>query len=466
MAASSSSSLSESSSSSAHRDRKRPRRNRKDKDKDSLKIRKKSRSRTKRRRSRHSSSDSYSSSSSSEDYSSSDSEREAVSSSKRHIHKDRGTKEKKDKEKGKSHRQKRHKNKIKEKQQVESSGPVQLSKFLGRDKDDGVRRSAVSGKKILLKLDKTKEDKEAETSSCSSIPCFYISAATSVGSELICEELPVEMCALSIASDGKRCVLESRPTEEGNIEVECQTSEAFASNKMLQEYIETDECVGACGVDRQSLGLSSDALVDSKFIAKLCSHHCYNNCPNIIDLYSTVASAEGLSLRKMCASQKTRPRRGMSQSASLSSGAAAPVVSSGTTDANPLGSDPVTGADPPASNDPVTDAASPASNDPVTDAASPAGNDPVTDAASPAGNDPVTDAAAPTGNDPVTDAAAPTGNDPVTDADPPASNDPVTDAASPAGNDPVTDAASPSGNDPVTDAVSPAGNDPVSPSQY
>lgn len=44
-----------------------------------------------------------------------------------------------------------------------SSSPVQLSKLLGRDKDDGVRRSAVSGKKILLKLDKSKEDKKAET---------------------------------------------------------------------------------------------------------------------------------------------------------------------------------------------------------------------------------------------------------------------------------------------------------------
>ncbi|KAJ1380879.1 NKAP family protein [Sesbania bispinosa] len=38
-----------------------------------------------------------------------------------------------------------------------------LDQFLGRDKDDGVRRSAVSGKKILLKLEKTKEDKEAES---------------------------------------------------------------------------------------------------------------------------------------------------------------------------------------------------------------------------------------------------------------------------------------------------------------
>ncbi|PPD97365.1 hypothetical protein GOBAR_DD05578 [Gossypium barbadense] len=44
-----------------------------------------------------------------------------------------------------------------------SSSPVQLSKFLGRDKDEGARRSAVSGKKILLKLDKSKEDKEAES---------------------------------------------------------------------------------------------------------------------------------------------------------------------------------------------------------------------------------------------------------------------------------------------------------------
>lgn len=40
---------------------------------------------------------------------------------------------------------------------------MQLSKFLGRDQDDGVHRSAVSGKKILLKLDKSKEDKMAES---------------------------------------------------------------------------------------------------------------------------------------------------------------------------------------------------------------------------------------------------------------------------------------------------------------
>lgn len=47
-------------------------------------------------------------------------------------------------------------------QDERNSSPVQLSKFLGRDKEDGVRRSAVSGKKILLKLEKSKEDKAAE----------------------------------------------------------------------------------------------------------------------------------------------------------------------------------------------------------------------------------------------------------------------------------------------------------------
>ncbi|XP_060219272.1 uncharacterized protein LOC132645988 isoform X4 [Lycium barbarum] len=141
--------------------------------------------------------------------------------------------------------------------------------------------------------------------------------------DLICEELPVEMCTLSIDSSGKRCVLESTTSgEEGKFEMQCQTSEVFASNKRLQEYIETDECVGACGVDRQSLGLSSDSLLDSKFISKLCSHQCYNNCPNIVDLYSNLASAEGVSLPEMCSSQKTGLGRGTSKL--LSSGAAAP----------------------------------------------------------------------------------------------------------------------------------------------
>ncbi|XP_016432579.1 uncharacterized protein LOC107759211 [Nicotiana tabacum] len=138
--------------------------------------------------------------------------------------------------------------------------------------------------------------------------------------DLICEELPEEMCSFSIASSGKRCLLESHVSAEGNLEMECQTSEVFATNK-IQEYIETDECIGACGVDRQSLGLSSDSLLDPKFIAKICSAQCYNNCPNIVDLYSNLASAEGVSLHGLCLTQKTRAHHGTSQP--LSSGAVA-----------------------------------------------------------------------------------------------------------------------------------------------
>lgn len=51
---------------------------------------------------------------------------------------------------------------IQKQQDERSSGPVQLSKFLGREKDDGARLSAISGKKIRLKVEKTKEDKLAE----------------------------------------------------------------------------------------------------------------------------------------------------------------------------------------------------------------------------------------------------------------------------------------------------------------
>nr|POF22586.1 hypothetical protein CFP56_49703 [Quercus suber] len=90
--------------------------------------------------------------------SSSDSEHETSNHSKRHKKNDKPKKDR-----SKNHRHKQHSHKLKEKQQDErSSGPVQLSKFLGREKDDGARLSAISGKKIRLKVEKTKEDKLAE----------------------------------------------------------------------------------------------------------------------------------------------------------------------------------------------------------------------------------------------------------------------------------------------------------------
>ncbi|KAL2508335.1 PAR1 protein [Forsythia ovata] len=109
--------------------------------------------------------------------------------------------------------------------------------------------------------------------------------------ELVCEELPVGLCSFSIASSGKRCLLETFASNDGTLEFQCKTSEVVAIN--LHEYIEADECVSACGVDRKSIGISSDSLLDSQSTPKLCSPQCYQNCPNIVDLYYNLALGEG-----------------------------------------------------------------------------------------------------------------------------------------------------------------------------
>lgn len=109
--------------------------------------------------------------------------------------------------------------------------------------------------------------------------------------EIICEELPVGMCSFSVASSGKRCLLETNMLRDGSMEFQCKTSEVIVKN--FAELIETDECVSACGVDRKSVGISSDSLMEPKFTAKLCTPECYQNCPNIVDLYYNLALGEG-----------------------------------------------------------------------------------------------------------------------------------------------------------------------------
>ncbi|KAL2454439.1 PAR1 protein [Abeliophyllum distichum] len=141
--------------------------------------------------------------------------------------------------------------------------------------------------------------------------------------KLVCEELPVGLCSFSIASSGKRCLLETFASNDGTLEFQCKTSEVVAIN--LHEYIEADECVSACGIDRKSVGISSDSLLDSQFTAKLCSPQCYQNCPNIVDLYYNLALGEGAFLPDLCKSQRTSLRRSMAQI--QSSGAALGPVS-------------------------------------------------------------------------------------------------------------------------------------------
>ncbi|KAG5042630.1 uncharacterized protein LOC114406257 [Glycine soja] len=141
--------------------------------------------------------------------------------------------------------------------------------------------------------------------------------------EMVCEDLPKEVCAFSLASSGKRCLLETEKVADGGVEYQCRTSEVVVER--MAEYIETDQCVEACGVDRNSVGISSDAFFEPQFTGKLCSPACYQKCPNIIDLFFNLAAGEGVFLPELCEKHKTNPRRAMVEL--VSSGAAPGPVS-------------------------------------------------------------------------------------------------------------------------------------------
>ncbi|EPS70832.1 hypothetical protein M569_03929 [Genlisea aurea] len=127
--------------------------------------------------------------------------------------------------------------------------------------------------------------------------------------EVICEELPTDLCAFAIASSGKRCVLENTVNGGGESEFTCETSPVVVES--LPGYIETDQCVAACGADRNFVGISSDAFLSPSFTSSLCADECFQNCPNIVDLYVDLAAAEGVNLPDLCRMQKENPHRSM-----------------------------------------------------------------------------------------------------------------------------------------------------------
>ncbi|GAV88313.1 PAR1 domain-containing protein [Cephalotus follicularis] len=132
-----------------------------------------------------------------------------------------------------------------------------------------------------------------------------------LGEIITCENLNEDTCAFAISSSGKRCLLEKHVKRNGKEAYTCHTSEIEADN--MNNLIETDQCIKACGLDRKSLGLSSDSLLESLFMQKLCSPRCYQSCPNIVDLYFSLAAGEGVFLPKLCEAQGANVRRGMSE---------------------------------------------------------------------------------------------------------------------------------------------------------
>ncbi|XP_054788150.1 uncharacterized protein LOC129293999 [Prosopis cineraria] len=124
-----------------------------------------------------------------------------------------------------------------------------------------------------------------------------------------CENLGKENCSFAVSLAGKRCVLEKIVKRSGMEAYICKSSEIEADKVM--NHIETDKCVEACGLDRMSLGISSDSLIDSHFTEKLCSTQCYHHCPNVVDLYFKLAEVEGVFLPSLCEAKGESAKRAM-----------------------------------------------------------------------------------------------------------------------------------------------------------
>ncbi|TVU19632.1 hypothetical protein EJB05_35793, partial [Eragrostis curvula] len=154
------------------------------------------------------------------------------------------------------------------------------------------------------------------------------------GADLVCEELPAEVCAFAVSSGGARCVLERTP--EGT--PRCQTSAVrVRAHAQLSGWLESDVCVRACGADRAVLGLPVVGDAAAEDVRALCSAACRDGCPNVFDLYATLAAGEGassyghrVSLPAFCEAQKNAAvagnRRMMAGMSPLGAPVAAPMA--------------------------------------------------------------------------------------------------------------------------------------------
>ncbi|KAJ8448717.1 hypothetical protein Cgig2_010604 [Carnegiea gigantea] len=150
---------------------------------------------------------------------------------------------------------------------------------------------------------------------------------------ITCEQLNKEDCAFAVSSSGKRCVLEKYVRRSGEEAYKCTTSNIEADK--LKDLVETNQCIEACGLDRDTLGISSDSLLESRFTKKLCSPQCYQSCPNIVDLYFNLAAGEGVFLPNLCETQSKNPMRAKAE---IKSSGINPVVLSDAPSISPISS--------------------------------------------------------------------------------------------------------------------------------
>ncbi|CAN6350896.1 unnamed protein product [Urochloa humidicola] len=179
--------------------------------------------------------------------------------------------------------------------------------------------------------------------------------AHGAAARLSCEELPPGACAFAVSSAGLRCVLERTPEGAHRCQTSAVAAGAAARGLMPAAaggWVETDACVRACGADRAALGLpvASAAAEERRAIRALCSPACRDGCPNVVDLYATVAAAEGVSLPALCEAQKSAGRRMMMGGGGMMAPVGAPMVAPA---APPVVASPPAVASPPCEEPPV-----------------------------------------------------------------------------------------------------------------
>ncbi|XP_076958013.1 uncharacterized protein LOC143633639 [Bidens hawaiensis] len=99
---------------------------------------------------------------------------------------------------------------------------------------------------------------------------------------IICEDLTKDNCSFAISSSGKRCVLEDFEDPKGKVEYQCRTSEVMV--EIMVDYIESDDCVRACGVNRNATGVSLPDLCEQQRSHPDCA---------MIELLSSSSVADG-----------------------------------------------------------------------------------------------------------------------------------------------------------------------------
>ncbi|KAL2651671.1 hypothetical protein R1flu_019799 [Riccia fluitans] len=137
-----------------------------------------------------------------------------------------------------------------------------------------------------------------------SAPLVRADEEQQIESKLQCHMLPIDHCAFAVDSDGDRCVLESIITDNVITAYICQKSVIPVGAECPVEYVETDECIMACGAERLTVGFSTDAFTTTGFTSKLCSTQCREGCPNLVDLYSNIIAGEGTTIAELCSEHR------------------------------------------------------------------------------------------------------------------------------------------------------------------